>query len=80
MTVAVPAETPVITPVELLIVAIAELLVVQDPPELPFVVKVVEPLEQITWFPLSVPAFGAAVTVTFLVAVEAVHGEVPVFV
>jgi hypothetical protein len=66
--VAVPAATPVITPVELFTVAIAALLVVQAPPVLPFEVKVVLPVPQIVCVPLTVPALGAAVTVMVPVA------------
>jgi hypothetical protein len=57
-----PAETGVITPVELLIVATPV-----DPdvhaPEPPSDENVVVPLEQIPCVPLNVPAVGAAFTV-----------------
>ena len=76
--VAVPAATPVTTPVLLFTVATAVLLDVQVPPTSPFLVNVTEPLEQISCVPLTVPAFGAIVTVTVLVAVASAHPPVPV--
>ena len=76
--VAVPAATPVTTPVELLTVANPVLFDVQAPPALPFEEKVVVPATQMFCVPLSVPAFGAAVTVTVLVAVAFEHPPVPV--
>ena len=60
----VPAATGVITPDVLLMVATAWSLEVHAPPELPFEVKVVVPLEQIACVPEIVPAFGAVVMVT----------------
>ena len=59
----VPAATAVIAPVELFTVATPVEPDVQDPPALPLVVNVTEPLGQIDCVPLNVPAFGAAVTV-----------------
>ena len=76
--VAVPAATPVTTPVELFTVATAALLVVQAPPVLPFEVKVVLPVPHIVCVPLKVPALAAAVTVTVRVAVAFVQGADPV--
>jgi hypothetical protein len=76
--VAVPAATPVTTPVELFTVATAALLVVQAPPALPFEVKVVLPVPQIVCVPLKVPALAAAVTVTERVAVALEQPPVPV--
>jgi hypothetical protein len=76
--VAVPAATPVTTPVELFTVATAALLVVQAPPVLPFEVKVVLPVPHIVCVPLKVPALAAAVTVTVRVAVALVQPPVPV--
>ena len=67
-----------ITPVELFTVATPVEPDVQAPPELPFEVKVVEPVEQIACVPLNVPAFGAMVTVTSLVAVTFEQPPVPV--
>jgi hypothetical protein len=67
--VAVPAATPVTTPVELITVATEALLVLQEPPVLPFEVNVVVPLTHMFCVPLTVPALGAAVTVTVRVAV-----------
>jgi len=64
--------TGVITPVEALIVATAVLPEDQVPP-VTVEEKVVEDVEQITSVPLKVPALGAAVTVTVLVAVAAAH-------
>jgi hypothetical protein len=76
--VAVPAATPVTTPVLLFTIATAVLLDVQVPPTSPFLVNVTEPLEQISCVPLTVPAFGATATVTVLVAVASAHPPVPV--
>ena len=74
----VPAATGVMTPVEELIVATPVEPDVQAPPEFPLLVKVVEPVEQIPCVPLNVPAFGAVVTVTVLVAVAFEQPPVPV--
>ena len=74
----VPAATGVIAPVEELIVATPVEPDVQVPPAFPSVVKVVEPVEQIPCVPLNVPAFGAVVTVTVLVAVAFEQPPVPV--
>lgn len=77
--VAVPAATPVTTPVEALTVAMPVLPDVHVPPLVPFEVNVVVPLAQIACVPLRVPALDAAVTVTVRVAVALpVHGEVAV--
>ena len=76
--VTVPAVTPEMAPVLPLMVATAELLLVQVPPEVPLVVKVTAPPMQMFCVPLNVPAFGAAVTVTVLVAVAFAHPPVPV--
>ena len=73
----VPAATGVISPVEELIVATPVEPDVQEPAS-PFDVKVVEPFEQTACVPLNVPAFGAVVTVTVLVAVAFEHPLVPV--
>ena len=59
---AVPAETPVTSPVEALIVATPVALLVQLPPET-VDVKVVVPATQAVWVPLRVPAVGGVVTV-----------------
>ena len=75
---AVPAATPVTTPVLLFTVATPVASDVQVPPALPLVVNVTEPLEQIACVPLNVPANGATATVTVLVAVASVHPPVPV--
>jgi hypothetical protein len=48
------------------------------PPEAPFEVNVVVPLEHIACVPLTVPAFGAAVTVTVRVAVAFAQPPEPV--
>ena len=71
--VAVPDPTPVTTPVVAFTVATPVLLDDHAPPELPLLVKVVVPATQMFCVPLTVPAFGAAVTVTVRVAVEAAH-------
>jgi hypothetical protein len=65
--VVVPAAIPVITP-DVFTVAIAELLVVQVPPEIVEANVVVEPT-QIAWVPESVPALGGFVTVPVAVNV-----------
>ncbi len=51
---------------------------VHVPPESPSVVNAVVPLKHITCVPLTVPAFGAEVTVTVCVAVALVHPPEPV--
>ena len=66
--VAVPAATPVTTPVLLFTVAIPVLPDDQDPPAVPLEVKVVVPDTQMFWVPLRVPAFVAGVTVIVPVA------------
>ena len=71
--VAVPAATPVTTPVEALTEAMPVLPDVHVPPLVPFDVKVVVPPTQTACVPLKVPALDAAVTVTVRVAVEAGH-------
>jgi hypothetical protein len=75
----VPAATPVTTPVDELIVATAGVAEVQAPP-VTVELSVEEPLEQIAVVPESVPAEGAAVTVTVLVAVAFAQPPVPVMV
>jgi len=74
--VAVPAATPVTRPVEVSMVATAGVLLVQLPPEM-VDTKVDVPFTQISSVPLSVPAVGAAVTVTVRVAVALAHPPVP---
>ena len=74
--VAVPAVKPVTRPVVALTVATAGVLLDQDPPVMEEL-KVVVPLTQILWFPLSVPAVGAVVTVTVRVAVALAQPPVP---
>ena len=73
-----PADTGVITPVLGSIVATDGVPEDQVPPASPFEVKVVEPLLHIACVPLIVPALGAAVTVTVLVAIAFAHPPVPV--
>ena len=75
--VAVPAVKPVTRPVVALTVATAGVLLDQDPP-VTVEVKADVPLTQMFWFPLSVPAVGAAVTVTVRVAVALAQPPVPV--
>ena len=60
--VAVPADTPVTSPVEALMVATPVALLVQLPPEI-VDAKVVVPATQAVWVPLRVPAVGGVVTV-----------------
>ena len=74
--VAVPAATPVTRPVEVSMVANAGALLVHLPPEM-VEAKVDVPFTQISSVPLSVPAVGAAVTVTVCVAVALAHPPVP---
>ncbi len=72
---AVPAATPVITPdEEIVAIEVAELL--QVPPATLDEKEVVAPT-QIFCVPASVPALGAAVTVTVLVAVAFEHPPEP---
>ena len=75
--VAVPAVKPVTSPVVALTVAIAGVLLDQEPPVM-VEVKVDVPLTQMLWFPLRVPAVGAVVTVTVRVAVALAQPPVPV--
>ena len=74
--VAVPAATPVTTPEVVLTVAMLVSLLDQAPP-LMVEVKADVPLTQMFWFPLSVPAVGAVVTVTVRVAVALAQPPVP---
>jgi hypothetical protein len=74
----VPSKTGVINPVDAFTVATPVDNDCQVPPELPLVVNVTEPLEQIDCVPLNVPAFGAVVTVTVLLAEALAHAPVPV--
>ena len=78
MIVAVPTATAVTNPVEAFTVATNSSLLDHAPPEFPLELNVVVPLEQIACVPLSVPALGAVVTVTVLVAVSFAHPPVPV--
>jgi hypothetical protein len=73
--VAVPAATPVTTPVELFTVATAVLLVVQAPPALPLLENVVVPATQMPCVPLTVPALAAAVTESVTVELLVVPQE-----
>ena len=75
--VAVPADTPVTSPVEALMVATPVALLVQLPP-VNVDAKVVVPATQTVWVPLRVPADGAAVTVTARVAVAFAQPQEPV--
>ena len=77
--VAVPAVKPVTSPVVALTVATAGVLLDQEPPVM-LEVKVDVPLTQMLWFPLSVPAVGAVVTVTVRVAVALAQPPVPTMV
>jgi hypothetical protein len=74
--VAVPAATPVTSPVVALTVAIAGVLLDQAPPEM-VDAKIDVPFTQMPWLPLRVPAEGAAVTVTVRVAVALAQPPVP---
>ena len=74
-----PAVKPVTRPVVELTVAMLVSLLDQEPP-LTVVVKDNVPLTQMFWFPLSVPAVGAAVTVTERVAVALAQPPVPTMV
>jgi hypothetical protein len=66
--VAVPAATPVTTPVDVLTVAIPVASLDHDPPD-DVDVKVVVPATQIACVPLKVPAEGGTVRVMVPVAV-----------
>ena len=74
--VAVPPVTPVTTPELALTEAMPGALLDQVPPAA-VETKVVVPLAQMFWLPLSVPALGAAVTVTVRVAVALAQPPVP---
>jgi len=68
----------VIAPVLTFTVAAAVVAEVNAPLPSPLLVNVVVPFEQIASVPLNVPAFGAVVTVTVLVAVAFEQPPVPV--
>ena len=74
--VALPAATPVTSPEVALTVAMLVALLVQVPP-VTVDVKVVMLFTQMPCVPLSVPAIGAAVTVTVRVAVAFAQPPVP---
>jgi hypothetical protein len=63
--VALPAETPVTTPVTGFTVATALLLLLQLPPVAPLLVNVAVAPAHIVEEPLTVPAFGRALIVIF---------------
>ena len=75
--VAVPAATPVTTPVEAFTAATPAALLDQLPP-LTVEANVVVPAIQILCVPLRVPAEAGAVTVTVLVAVALAQPPIPV--
>ena len=79
MIIAVPAETPVITPDSLSIDATPVAFDDQTSPKEVELNVVVAPTQTVC-VPLNVPALGAAVTVTVLVAVALEHPPVPVIV
>lgn len=68
--VALPAATPVTTPVIEFTVAAAGLLLLQLPPPAPLVVNVVDKPIHTADAPLMVPAFATAFTVTNWVAAD----------
>ena len=73
-----PEATPIVNPVEPLTVATPVLFEDQVPPLFPLEVNdVVAPI-QTSCVPLTVPALGAAVTVTVRVAVALEEPSVPV--
>ena len=74
--VALPAATPVTRPELALTVATVGSLLDQAPPEM-VDAKIDVPFTQISCAPLSVPAIGAAVTVTVRVAVAFAQPLVP---
>ena len=76
--VAVPADTPDTIPVEGFTVATPGEPDEKAPPASPLDVKLVDPLLHIAWVPFKVPAKGAIVTVTVLVAVALAQPPVPV--
>ena len=65
-------------PLPLFIVATPVDALVHVPPASPSLLNVVEPFEHTASVPLRVPAFGAAVTVTVLVAVASTQVPAPV--
>ena len=73
----VPVSTPVTIPEVALTLAMLVSLLVQDPPVM-VDEKADVPLTHMPWFPLSVPAVGAAVTVTERMAVALAQPPVPV--
>jgi hypothetical protein len=76
--VVVPAATGVITPVDASTVATPVFTELNVPVPSPSVVNVVVPSEHTDCVPLSVPAFGSAVTVTSLVSDASLQPPVPV--
>ena len=76
--VAVPGPAPVIAPFEAFTVATPVASELHVPPPFPLDENAVVPPTQIACVPDTVPAFGAAVTVTVLVAVTLLHPPVPV--
>jgi hypothetical protein len=71
-----PVPIGVTTPVDVFIVALSGFPLVHEPPET-LLLNVVVPFEQIACVPLNVPATGAAVTVTVLVAVSLLQPPLP---
>ena len=69
----VPAATPVTTPVAAFTDATAGLLLLQVPPPVPLLVKVVDKPAHTDAAPLMVPALASAFTVTSLVAADVPH-------
>lgn len=68
-----PAPTPVSTPVDAFIDATPGLLLLQDPPPWPLLVRVADNPTHTDAAPLIVPALANAFTVTSFVAVEVPH-------
>ena len=71
--VALPAATPVTTPVAAFTVAAAVLLLLHAPPAIPLLAKVVDRPAHTVAAPDTVPALAIAFTVTNCVALEVPH-------
>ena len=74
--VAFPDATPVTTPDDGLTDATEALLLLQVPPVLPLVAKVVDKPAQTVDAPLTVPGLGRAFTVIFTETEEVAHADV----
>ena len=71
--IAVPAPTPVTIPVLLFTVATEVLLLLQDPPASPLLVKLIEAPMHTIAAPETVPAFTDGLTVMFILLEAGLH-------